>query len=208
MNKISRKSLLLSLLFAPLAQVASAAAAPATEESLDEVVVNGAKLNELLQEMVKVENKFFKRYNELNTNDDFDTHCAMETRAGTAIRRRYCHVGYQEKALQVEGQDYALFLINNFSFDQGSTGGTTYKLNNEPPTLVGAPPVAASVTIEARRKDYQQNVREVVAQHPELLELLRERDALGKRYEAGRRKLWGVKRTPAEEAATAAPVTP
>lgn len=207
MNGTPRHSLLLCLLFAPLAPGASAPAAPATQESLDEVIVNGAKLNELLQEMVKVEDKFFKRYNELNTNDDFDTHCAMETRAGTAIRRRYCHVGYQEKALQVEGQDYALFLINNFDFGLGTSGGTTYKRGTDPPTLVGAPPVAAALTIEGRRKDYQQNVRGIVAQHPELLELLRERDELGKRYEAGRRAVWGSKRPPAE-ATTAAPVKP
>ncbi len=201
MNRIPDKFLLLLLLLAPLALGASAAETPLAEESLDEVVVSGAKLSEMMREMVKVEDKFFKRYNELNTNDEFDTYCKMETRAGTAIRRRYCHSGYEAKALEIQGQDYALFLQNNAAADWNPGQPMP-----PPPTLMGAPPTPASVTIEARRKDYQQNVREVVARNPELLPLLQERNDLGQRYDAAmRRKARGSKPPPAEVATPASP---
>jgi len=40
-----------------------------------------------------------------------------------------------------------------------------------------------------RTPEYQKHVISVVAKHPELLELLRERNALAERYEAARRGL-------------------
>ncbi len=177
MNKSLRTALQLCLLIVPLAQAATPPATPVAEESLDEVTVNGTRLDEIFQEMVKVEDKFFDRYNELNTNDDFDTHCNMEAKAGTAIRRRFCRAVYAARALEVEGQEYFLALPSY----------------SDPTPRPWAPPVAANNYIEARRKAYQQNIRDVVSRNPELVKLLRERYELGKRYEATRRKVFGLK---------------
>jgi hypothetical protein len=55
------------------------------------------------------------------------------------------------------------------------------------------PPTPSTVMIEARRKEYQQNIRNVVKSHPELIELLRQRYELGQRYEATRRSLFESK---------------
>ncbi len=49
-----------------------------------------------------------------------------------------------------------------------------------------------TVPLTAQTPDYQKNMVELVKQHPELFELLEERDTLARRYEATRkRKLAG-----------------
>jgi hypothetical protein len=60
------------------------------------------------------------------------------------------------------------------------------------------------VEIDARKDAYRQNLREVVAKHPELLQLLEERRKLGERYEALHRKVFGAKPA-AEPTAAGAP---
>ena len=109
-----RNAALLCLLLPCLAQGAGASAPARQDESLDEVVVKGTRseLDELRNEMVLVEDRFYERYNELNPNHDFDTHCQMEARIGTNTKRRYCRAVYQERAQQKEGQEYAEALKN------------------------------------------------------------------------------------------------
>jgi hypothetical protein len=175
-KRFARGALLVPLLFAPLAQDTSASV-PSATDALDEVIVEGKRgqLDEMIQEMVVAEDKFFARYNELNANDDFDMHCFRAARTGTRLKSRFCTAVYMDKALQENGQDYALFLQRNFK----TGGGTTYSQDTNPPTLLGGPPVSAMVTIEARREDFKQNMRDVVARNPELVEMLRKRDELG-----------------------------
>ncbi len=190
--KACGKALALGLLCATLSQVAASAATPDRKDALDEIVVEStrARLNKMLQEMVQLEDRFFDRYNELNTNDDFDMHCFSEARVGTRLNRRYCRAEYMSKALETEGRDYLRALPSY----------------TDPTAAAWAPPLPAIMMIEARRKEYQQNMREVTRRNPELVRLLRERYELGKRYEATRRKVWGLKSMPEEqEAVPAAP---
>jgi hypothetical protein len=191
-NRILRNIALLFLLIAPLAQGASAPAPMDQKESLDEVVVKGTRseLDELRNEMVRIEDRFNERYNELNPNHDFDTHCHVEARIGTNTKRRYCRAVYQEQALEREGHDHLEAMK-----EMG---------NGERPW---APPPPATVMIEARRKDYQNNIRNVVKKNPELLEMLRERYELGQRYEASQRKIFGS-RAKEEDKSEALPATP
>ncbi len=181
----------------PMAQGARAAAQSNDELPLDTVVVEGnrSELDHLRQEMVLVEDKFYERYNQLNPNHDFDTHCQTEARVTTRIMRRYCRAVYQEKAQGREGQDHAEAMkkmINGYGPDQPAPW---------------VPPPPAEIAIDARRKEYQQNIRDVVKHHPELVEMLRERYELGQRYEATRHKIWG-KKPPVEAAEPAAPASP
>jgi hypothetical protein len=207
MKRIFRLTVLLCLVSAPAAQGIASPATPDQKDSLDTVVVEGTRgqLNAMLQEMVKSEDRFFERYNKLNTNDDFDMRCFREARVGTRFMRRYCIAEYMNRAMQVQGQDYALFLQSNFDTSQGAA---TYKQKNDPPTLLGGPPVPAMVMIEARREDFRQNMRDVVSRNPELVKMLRERYELGQRYEATRRSLFGPKAKEEYKSEPAAPVTP
>lgn len=187
---------LLGLLVAPLAMGNAPNVSPADSDPLDEVLVEVPR-GKLIQEMVKLEDRFFERYNELNTNDDFDTHCYMEARVGTRFERRYCRAVYVEKAFQTEGSDH-----------MEARKKMTNPGNMTDAVQPWAPPVPPTLEIAARQKDYQQNIRDVVRQHPELLELLRQRFELGKRYEATRGK--GSRASPPVEngAASATPLLP
>ena len=78
--------------------------------------------------MVMVEDRFYERYNELNPNHDFDTHCHMEARIGTNTKRRYCRAVYQERAQQKEGQEYAEALKN---MNQGTTLGAAVAASHQ-----------------------------------------------------------------------------
>ena len=192
LNRILRAVPLLCLLIAPLSPVAAATVPPGQEESLDEVVVEATrtKLAQMRQQMVQLEDRFFERFNELNTIDDFDTHCYMEARVGTRFERRYCRAVYESKAFRVEGQEYLKQLASI----------------TDPTPKAWAPPDPVIMAIEARRKDYQKNMLEVTSRHPELVELARERYEMGKRYEDTRRKVFGKKPlTGEDEAAPAAP---
>jgi hypothetical protein len=177
-----RHPLMPCLLFAALSQAADA--------PLDEVVVESTrgKLKEMVQEMVKIEDQFYERYNELNTNDDFDMRCAEEARIGTKLKRRYCRPVYENNALRDEAYQY-YWQLSSYT---------------DPTPKPEAPPVPAIVAIEARREEYKDNLRKVASEHPELVKLLQERYEMGQRYEATRRKVWGLKPPPEEEEAAPA----
>jgi hypothetical protein len=194
-SRILCDAAVLCLLLVSLARGASATAATDKGDSLDEVVVEATRsqLDHIRQEMVLVEDRFYERYNELNTKHDFDTHCHIEARIGTNTKRRYCRALYQERAQQREGHDYAEALKD---------------MTQDPPQP-WVPPTTPTIMIEARRKDYQNNIREVVKRNPELVDMLRERYELGLRYEATRRKVFGLKPATEPEATNPpAPVAP
>lgn len=220
MKRIARATAPLFLLLAPLTQIAVAASAD-QPEPLDTEVVKGtrAQLDKMQQEMVKSEDAFFKRYNVLNTNDDFDMTCYREARTGTKVRQRYCVPAYMKKALQAQSQSQAINLQQNFDSSQRGTtfdaGGSSQMPMPGAMLSAGAPPlttqasVSAQALIEARRKDFQQNMRDVVSRNPELIEMLRQRDELGKRYEATRRGASGSQPlSTADKATPAVPVPP
>jgi hypothetical protein len=202
MSRMRRDAVILLLLVMPLAQGATVPASTEQKDTLDTVVVEGRlhQLETLRNEMVLVEDRFFERYNALNPLRDFDTHCYIEARTGTRTKSRYCRAVYQDKAFEREGQDHAEAMkwMMNQGADDKDTGGPR----------PWAPPTPSTVVIEARRKDYKDNIRGVVKRNPELIELLRERYELGQRYEATRRSLFGPKAKDEDKSEPAAPVTP
>lgn len=149
------------------------AAAPAGQDAdLDEVTVSGerVRIDAMRRQLVQLEDRFYERYNELNTVDDFDIHCIEEARTGTRFIKRSCRAVYQEQALAEEGQ--AAFRILQRSRENG------------PVVSDSSPPVPASVTILRRLREYQKNVEAVARRDPELRRLLEERGKLVERYEA------------------------
>ena len=140
--RMAPASIALALLAAaPFAQ----AGAPATQQSdLDEIVVQGQRvqLQEMRKELVRLEDRFYARYDDLNTNDDFDIHCFKEARTGTRIIKRTCRAVYEDNALQEEGQ--AALAIRQYV----QPGLQSYKYQDlpDPRMLVGgtpAPPIMA-----------------------------------------------------------------
>ena len=184
------------VLTAPCLGATDTAAGPS---DLDEVLVRAQRvqLQEMRKEMVRLEDQFYARYDELNTNDDFDIHCFKEARTGTRIIKRTCRAAYEDEALQEEGQ--AALAIRQYV----QPGLQSYKFAflPDPKMLVGGTPAPPMMTILAHLDEFRANMKDVVSRDPQLLDLLRERAELIRRYEAARRRIF--KRHPtAGDAAT------
>jgi len=89
---------------APPAPVAATTSAPSAQgpevlEELDEVVVRGRRLQEAI---VEAERDFYKLYNQLNKNDDYDVNCAYLNNPdspGSRIQMRMCIPGFVADAM-------------------------------------------------------------------------------------------------------------
>lgn len=67
-------------------------------DTLEEIIVYGNKsLHTLREETIAAEEAVFARYNEINSNDDFDIHCYEEARTGTRIKTRICVPNYVKR---------------------------------------------------------------------------------------------------------------
>ncbi|HEY4214708.1 MAG TPA: hypothetical protein VGM84_24740 [Steroidobacteraceae bacterium] len=142
----------------PAGTTATAPARP--DEQLDEIIVQGSRLWQMRKAITDADDRFFARYNEINKNHDFDVHCGMEAPLGTRLKQRICRAAFQEKA----DEEWARALLN----------GTAAN----PPEVVRV----------ARDDEYRKNLLDVVRGNPELMKLLRQRDALEKKYEAELKK--------------------
>ncbi len=175
------------VLLTGLIQAASAAEPVVSPALLDEVLIEGrgATQNELLQQLVNVENRFYERYNELNDNDDFDVNCTREAPIGTRLQGRSCRAVYQEKAERTEGQESYWWYFH--TMDLGAASGGIMGRERQPARAV-SPPAPAMLAILARRDEFRKTMVEVTSRNPELVRLLQERAELVKRYEAGLRR--------------------
>lgn len=174
MNLLS--SLVMTAALAPQLLAANAAAPGDDLEKLDQVQVYGSQqeLPELRQAVIEAEDRFFKRYNELNSNDDFDISCRVEARTGTRLTARTCRPLYQENAVQ-EGAKQAVEMRQKFQ----SFGGANQ---------LSTPPVPAAIAILARRPEFERHMRKLVLESPELGSLLEARAAAAEALEMAIRR--------------------
>ena len=171
----------LVLIFAGLAlPVGAATAVPganrdrglATAESpreLDEVAVNGKKWRDLKREMIEVEDRFYKRFNTLNTNDDFDIHCQMDKPTGTIVPQRQCQMQFLVEAGATDGQEFHRGLI-----------GTSSNRNVNTPLAVLQP-----LWLQ-RRAEFRATARALLEKDPELLALATRLARLRAEYDQAR----------------------
>ena len=138
------------------------AAANEPNKAIDEVEVTGHidKLRLMRDEMVKIEDKFYSEYNKLNKDKQFAVNCVREAPLGTRLKHRICRPAFMEDATSDEARSF---------FD-----GT-----NAPP---------ASLVINAKWGDYKKNVLAIINGNKKLLKLVKEREAMEKRYEEARKK--------------------
>jgi hypothetical protein len=144
---------------------------------LDEVLIKGKRGLEVLRlQMIRLEDEFYARYNQLNSSDLYDIHCAEEARTGTRFRRRYCRPNFAARAHEVEGQGY---------------WEAAERMLRVPP-MPWDPPIPAIPAIQLRQKEFREEMIQTTTRHPELLELLRKRAELAARYEKLRRESFGI----------------
>jgi hypothetical protein len=129
-------------------------------EELDEITIEGKKLYQLRMAVTETEDRFYKLFNELNTNDDYDVQCANQAPTGSRITRRVCKPVFYANA----EAEYAQALVGGYY----------------------APP-ATMVALE-RTDEYQKAMREMVERNPKLRRLLIERDRLERNYIKARKE--------------------
>jgi hypothetical protein len=78
-----------------LAQVPETGAEPVRDpQAVDEVIVEGRSLGALRSEIIRAEEAVFARFNDINSDDEFDIDCRMEIPLGSRIPRRVCRANY------------------------------------------------------------------------------------------------------------------
>jgi hypothetical protein len=164
-----RNSLIASVLILCVLAQPGGAAAGESAGDLDEVSVIGKKLRALEREMTEAEDRFYERFNALNTRDDFDIHCRMEKTTGTNIPQRHCRVRFLVDAEAADAQKFHMGLI---------TAAAASGVNT--PNAVLQPLWAQ------RREEYRQTARALLEKDPELLALatkwLRLREQYGQAF--------------------------
>jgi hypothetical protein len=146
-------------------------ASVSSSDLLDEVLVNGTRLRDLQAAVVKAEDRFYARYNELNKNDDFDIECRVEAPLGSKIPRRLCLTKVQLQAKTAYGREF-LQSLQDMTRVPGGSGG------------VGKPPDTNPAAIwGARYEEYRANMLSLLNNYPELRRLAGEGEAARKRFD-------------------------
>lgn len=138
-------------------------------ESPEDVVIRAKrmKLYQLRMEMVEVENRFYAKYNELNTDDQFDVSCTAVALTGEIRKTRQCRPVFLER---FEGQ-YAAEVSAMFDGTRSASEG---------PSHFATQPAAQ---LFAKYQDMKSHVIGLINQSPELKRMVRHREALEKSYQ-------------------------
>lgn len=131
---------------------------------LDEVVVQGTRLQDRI---VKAEDRFFKLYNELNKNNDYDVNCAyLPLEQDTRIDSRLCAPAF-----------YANAIVDELVWQERCRGSQDSEGNYVPPPPCYTPPPPDLVLLD-RSNDYAKNLMSVIRSDPRLQEMAGELDDL------------------------------
>jgi hypothetical protein len=168
---------------APAAAQAAAGQATAPPDDIDEVVVQGGRLYDRI---VSAEDRFFKLYNELNKEDDFDTNCAfLPIDSESRMEQRFCMPSFfaDATAERIRLDQYCKSLIEKDEDGNVLSEGACY-----------SPPTAEQIFF-SRREAYVSNVIKVIDSDPRLKKMAteldamhRERDALSHKYDDIKKK--------------------
>jgi hypothetical protein len=148
----------------PVVQAPDVAALPQNPEvealdELDEVQIQGGRIYERI---VRAEDKFFKLFNELNKDDDYDINCAfVPVDSDSRIEQRFCMPAFfaDAKAEQVRLSQYCASLVAKDEEGNITGQGPCYE------------PVSAEVLFAARREEYLTTVLKTIAGDPGLKDM-------------------------------------
>lgn len=152
-------SLLIGLLFSVCAAAEEEASASETDDVFDEITVLGVReLGALRAEVTRAEDRAYTLFNELNDDDGYDVICKKETRIGSQIPQRVCQMRIVREARSEAAEDW---------YEDGHTAR---------PKLV----------MSKHNEIFRQKLARLANENPELLEALRERLALQRKFEKAR----------------------
>jgi hypothetical protein len=168
-----KRAALVALLCGQLLTAAYAASpakdASATGDPPDEVIVEAQKerLTRLQVELEKAQDNFFARFNKVNTNPEYETHCEHKPLYGSHILKHACTPRFVDAANEKLASWYV-----------PSLQGSQYQ------PLKGDDP---STVIRTKMPDYRRKVLELGLKDPQLAKMGRDFEALKKHYETVRK---------------------
>jgi hypothetical protein len=218
LKTIPRNTLLLAFLFVPL--IVCAEVVPPDAAAVDQVVIKAEreKLVKLQKEVQLSEQRFYTRYNQVNTKRDYAVKCVNEADTGTRFKRSYCQPVFANKAQEEQARRAFQYLGSSSTPSSTSSaaygmhagamtgitgmGGTNsgedqVSLAQSSSTVTGDP---AIIAVEGSQADFQNNMIELTRKNPELTKLLNEHIELVKEYEATLRKVNGAEPKDAQKA--------
>lgn len=180
-NDVTRALLTLAAGLAATVPLLAATEAPAPVaieqfQELDEVIVHGTNLRDRI---VKAEDRFYKLYNELNKDSEYDINCAyLPLEPDTQIADRFCAPGF-----------FADAIVEQMQWSERCKGSQDSEGNYVPPPPCYTPPPPDLVLME-RSSKLAANVMKVIRSDPrlgdmagELDDLHMERTRLARRYQ-------------------------
>jgi hypothetical protein len=138
----------------PAPAESGAATGPAAAEGTEEVIVQGRSLALLREELEIAENKLYAVFNDINTIEEFDIHCALHAQTGTRMPQRVCLPNYVKRAEEREAQ----------AFRRALSGEGSYDLDWQTPTA----------EMSHKTNELQEHMQRLAIENPELLEAMRE----------------------------------
>jgi hypothetical protein len=171
---------LLVLMAIPAAAIA---ATPAPETQLEEVIVHGRQLDVLRRELIKAEDQYFDRYNELVEKQEYQVHCKFEQPIGSRVPRRFCRTGYEENALSQAGREAAMMM-------QGYLD--ELRRQASPTQVVGTTSVSPA-SLDGKHEAFKKQMLELVTHDEALLKALVNHARLMDRYNTVYREKYGTK---------------
>jgi hypothetical protein len=153
----------MTVVLQPVAIAAPDSAAERQEEELDEVIVKGNHLWQIRKAISDTEERFYARFNELNSDNDFDIHCPR-------FPRRRCLPAFYMDALMEEA---------NHMIEALAVGGYDSSLSGY-----------AQVIWLERLDEYRQNALAVINNDRQLRVLIHQREALNKKLNERRREIF------------------
>lgn len=79
--------------------------ATTTPSDVDEIVVIGRTPAEIRAQIKAAEEAVYDRFNEINSDDEFDIHCRQEAPTGSHIKRRVCQANFWRTAQARAGEE-------------------------------------------------------------------------------------------------------
>jgi len=177
----TRLMLLCRSLLLAMVPFAAFTASPLASPELEEVIVHGRQLDVLRKEMIKAEDEFFDRYNQLVGKQEYQVHCTVEQPIGSRVPRRYCRTGYEQNALSQAGREAAAMMQNYLD---------ELRRQAAPTQVVGTTSVSPS-SLDGKHDEFKKVMLDKVTHDETLLKALVNHARLVDRYNTVYREKFG-----------------
>jgi hypothetical protein len=175
---------LAAVLLSCVASGQGAAPPAATLQPLDPAKISSMKSWQLRREMEKVESRFYALYNKLNERNEFDIVCVTQVQPNSKFKYRACRPRFQQNS---ENADASAFLDGVlFTGANTGSGGDRQSISTDSLQSSGSgsgqrggnallPQSEAAMRVD----EYRKHMLATINASPDLLILVRDREALG-----------------------------